>query len=78
MVVAKNEITGDKIQSKLSNKQYEDNFDKIFSKKDTVESPPLPTDKPLEHAEDWDEARIDVIGCNGNDGLHYDRQTENE
>lgn len=77
-MVARNEITGDKIQSKLSNKQYEDNFDKIFSKKDKVESPTLTTDKPLEPTEDWDEARIDVIGCNGNDGLHYKEQAENE
>lgn len=22
--------------------------------------------------EDWDEARVDIIGQNGNDGLHYD------
>jgi hypothetical protein len=22
----------------------------------------------------WDEARIDVIGPNGNDGLHYDQE----
>lgn len=24
------------------------------------------------HQSDWDEIRIDVIGANGNDGLHYE------
>ena len=25
-----------------------------------------------DHANDWDESRVDVIGQNGNDGLHYE------
>lgn len=33
--------------------------------------PPLTTDKSLECPEDWDEKRIDIIGSNGNDGIHY-------
>jgi len=42
-------------------KAFEDNFDKIFGK------------KKLNIVEDeWDEKRVDVVGSNGNDGLHYD------
>lgn len=69
-----NDITGDKIQSKLSNKQFEDIFDRIFGKKDkaTVGYPPLTPDKPVEPAEEWNEERVDIIGSNGNDGLHYE------
>ena len=67
-----NDVTGDKIQSRINNKQFEDNFDKIFGKKNTVGYPPLTPNKPLEPTEDWDEKRVDIIGTNGNDGLHYD------
>lgn len=69
-----NDITGDKIQSKLSNKQFEDNFERIFGKKDkaTVGYPPLTPNKPVDPAKDWDEERVDIIGSNGNDGLHYE------
>jgi hypothetical protein len=68
-----NDITGDKIQSRVNSKQFEDNFDRIFGKKDkaTVGYPPLTPDKPLEPAEDWDEKRMDVIGQNGPTGEHY-------
>ena len=62
-MVARNDITGDKIKSKVSNKEYEDNFDKIFRNKSS-------TDKPAQSNE-WDESRLDVIGQNGNDGIHY-------
>jgi hypothetical protein len=31
-MVAKNDITGDSIQSRSSSKQYNDNYDKIFRK----------------------------------------------
>jgi hypothetical protein len=51
-MVARNDITGDKIQTKESTKAYEDNWEKIFGKK---------------------KSRIDIIGQNGNDGLHYDQ-----
>lgn len=68
-----NDITGDKIQSRVTNKQFEDNFDRIFGKKDktTVGYPPLTPDKPVEYSEDWDEKRVDIIGSNGNTGDHY-------
>jgi hypothetical protein len=30
----KNDITGDKIQSKVNSKEYRDNFDRIFKSRD--------------------------------------------
>lgn len=62
VMVARNSITGDKIQSKgVLTKQGEDNWDLIFSKKKKVVNL------------DWDESRIDTIGQNGNEGDHYDQ-----
>jgi hypothetical protein len=59
-MVARNNITGDKIQSKKNSEAYENNFDKIFGKKK----------KEIDIS--FDEDRIDVIGQNGNDGEHYE------
>jgi len=28
-------------------------------------------------SDDWDEARVDTVGSNGNDGLHYDTNIPN-
>ena len=61
--MSRNDITGDKIKSRVSNKEYEDNFDKIFRNKSS-------TNKPTQ-SDEWDEGRLDVIGQNGNDGIHY-------
>jgi len=55
-MVAKNDITGDLIQSKLNSKAFEDNFDKIF-RKVKEEAPELWTEE--------DEKRVDIIGQNG-------------
>lgn len=67
-----NDITGDKLQSKVSNQNFEDNFDRIFRKEKTnVGYPPLTPNKPVEPADDWDEKRIDIIGSNGPTGEHY-------
>lgn len=65
-MVARNDITGDKIQTRENSKALEENWDKIFppKKKERYVPPPLP---------DWNENRIDVIGQNGNDGEHYDQ-----
>jgi len=64
MTKNRNDITGDKIQTKgVFSKEAEDRFDLIFGKKEPTERDPDP---------DWDEGRIDVIGSNGNDGLHYE------
>jgi len=69
-----NDVTGDKIQSRINSKQFEDNFDRIFRKKDkaSVDNTATTADKPVESTDNWDEKRIDVIGTNGNDGLHYE------
>ena len=69
-----NDITGDKIQSRVNNKQFEDNFDKIFRQKTKVE-PTIPTpDQPVDTTDDWDEKRVDIIGSNGPTGDHYKEQ----
>lgn len=77
-MVARNNITGDKIQSKgVLTKQGEDNWDLIFGKK----TRPVFTEEELMAMEviqekvetDWDESRIDTIGQNGNEGDHYDQ-----
>ena len=57
-----NEITGDKLITKKKSKSFDVNFDLIFRKKEPTERDRDP---------DWDEGRIDIIGQNGNDGLHY-------
>jgi len=48
---------------------FEDNFDKIFGKKDKTQDP---ITKPFPH-NILKQSRIDTIGSNGNDGLHYDK-----
>ena len=53
---ARNDVTGDWIQSKPNNDMFEEGWDRIFGKKKKEES------------------RIDVVGQNGNDGLHYDKE----
>lgn len=69
-----NDVTGDKIQSRINSKQFEDNFDRIFGKKDkaTVGNTATTSDKPVESTNDWDEKRIDIIGQNGPTGAHYE------
>ena len=82
-MVARNDITGDKIQTrdKLS-EQGEQNFDKIFGVKKKTNGgwkPPsqLKTNLDLLHeiggGNDWNESRVDTVGQNGNDGDHYDQ-----
>ena len=71
-----NEITGDKLITKKKSKSFDVNFDAIFRKTDekfegftTIEIKKEPTERDRDP--DWDEGRIDIIGQNGNDGLHY-------
>ena len=74
-MAAKNDITGDTIKSRVNSKEFEDNFDAIFRQKDPlckVCGKSL-SDKGNECAYtacplNWDEARCDVIGQNGNIG----------
>jgi hypothetical protein len=79
-----NNITLDKIITKIPTKEYMDNYDAIFRKKDKEDpdesplnwrwvNPPLgevsvTSDKPVVSTEDWDEDRMDIIGQNGNTG----------
>ena len=58
---AKNDITGDEIKSKSNSQLFEENFERIFGKKEKSKNT------------DWDEKRVDIVGQNGNDGLHYDK-----
>ena len=54
-MTSKNDITGDWIKSKPHSKQFDENFDRIFRKK---------------------ESRIDVVGQNGNEGIHYEYELD--
>jgi hypothetical protein len=85
-MVARNDITGDLIKSKTTmGKEFEDRFKAIFGDKKKTNggwTPPVApveatTNKPVEPVQlelDFgDEHRIDTIGQNGNDGLHYDK-----
>ncbi len=60
--MSNNDVTGDALRTKLGSKEqqekFSEGFDRIFSKK--------------KKTVDWDENRIDTIGQNGNDGLHYE------
>ena len=69
----------------VSYKQYSDNYDAIFGKKDETDENDEVThlfvyegeenilyDGLTEEEEAEAEKRIDIIGQNGNDGLHYD------
>jgi hypothetical protein len=70
-----NDITGDPLVSRTLSKKGEENFDKIFGKKKTNGGwkPPL---TPLKTDADWDERRIDIIGQNSNEGLHYEENKD--
>ena len=41
-------------------------------KKQKLKNKQEPVIDPQKNNDDWDEARIDVVGQNGNDGIHYD------
>jgi len=69
-MTAKNDVTGDLLKSKPTTKQYEDNYDKIFSN-DRVARITITTNQPVEHWTEEEEKRIDIIGQNGNTGDCY-------
>jgi len=66
--MSSNSITGDSLVSKIGNKEqqdkYAEGFERIFGKK--------------KKRSEWDENRIDTIGQNGNDGLHYFEDKDND
>lgn len=75
-----NPITGDLLVSKTLSEKGAANYDNIFGKKKKTNGgwtpPPLNTDK-LVWTKDQDpdscgDERIDIVGQNGNEGLHYD------
>ena len=55
---------GSKPRPIFNQKQFDDNFELIFGKK--------------KKSDDWDEKRVDIIGSNGNDGLHYKEQKKDK
>lgn len=69
-MTSKNDITGDVLQSRMNSKAFEENFDRIFRRKETFEE----LAKSVKENETLlnDLSRIDTIGQNGNDGLHYE------
>ncbi len=89
---AHNPITGDFIKSKVNTKAFEDNFDAIFRKPADQQEPKctcldsayerkamqegLVNNPMFDENKEWNEKRIDVIGQNGNDGLHYNESKE--
>ena len=75
-MAAINDITGDVIQTKVTTSTlYEDNYDRVFGKnaEATVAQPDVAADKPAQYVQLdlFDEDRMDTIGANGNEGLHY-------
>jgi hypothetical protein len=65
-MVARNDITGDKIQTRdVLSKEGEEAFDRIFGvkKKEKYVPPPLP-----DWGDEESERRVDIIGSNGNVG----------
>ena len=74
MATAKNDITGDWIKSKPASDMFEQNFDRIFRQKKVEE-------KLEESIKDNEElyksvSRIEQIGQNGNDGIHYEYELD--
>lgn len=61
---ARNDVTGDWLQSKPNNEQFEKNFDLIFRKK-------KPSDDVSPHVNEYEQAPNNIVVQHGNDGLHY-------
>jgi len=55
----------------VSYEEYSDRYEAIFGKKYTADEQPLYDGLSEEEVAEA-EKRIDIIGQNGNDGLHYD------
>lgn len=75
-MVARNDITGDKLQSKKNTTTYENNWELIWGKKKKETHDILKPETKWQGdciQLDWNEDRIDTIGQNGNEGDHYDQ-----
>lgn len=72
-MASKNDITGDTIQTKGTlSKEAEEQWDIIFGKKIPKEDP---IKKEFPH-NILKQSRIDTIGSNGNDGIHYEYELD--
>lgn len=71
-MASRNDVTGDRLINKRLSKEGEDNWDKIFGKKIPKEDP---VKKPFPH-NILKQPRIDTIGQNGNEGLHYEYELD--
>jgi hypothetical protein len=72
-MASKNDITGDKIQTKVGNNdKFKEGFEGIDWSVKLEVTKPTP-DKPVEPTEEWDEKRIDIIGSNGNIGYEEEK-----
>lgn len=73
-----NGITGDSLVNKPNSKEYEENYDKIFGKKEPIkltqhEACSIETiEELIEIHKEKKRSRIDTIGQNGNNGDHYE------
>jgi len=69
-MASKNDITGDVLQSRMNSKAFEENFDRIFRRKETLEelAQSVKENETLLN----DLSHIDTIDQNSNDGLHYE------
>jgi len=77
-MAATNSVTGDALITRFGSKEqqekYNNNFDTIFGvkpKKEKYVPPPLPLNEYPETSWDDGEQRIENIGRNSNEGLHY-------
>ena len=83
--IAVNDSTGDRLISRTLSKQGEANWDLIFGKK---KKEPMPHEEfvksMLQNEEVYkevariekEESRIEVIGQNGNEGIHYEYELD--
>ena len=69
---AKNDITGAWIVSKPNNEMFEKNFDLIFGKKKKALEESIKDNEELYKSV----SRIEQIGQNGNDGIHYEYELD--
>jgi hypothetical protein len=80
--MAYNDITGDAISTRFGSKEaqekFDQSFDTIFGEKKKKTNggwtpPPLPLNEYPETSWDDGEERIENIGRNSNEGLHYEK-----
>lgn len=90
-MTAKNDITGDILQSRMNSKAFEENFDRIFRRKETFEELAKSVEENEEILQNLAEyelnpstgevqkkySRMDIISQNGNEGLHYPESLQN-